>query len=55
MDASSSSKSCVSFQQTTGHYKPEDGTLRNHHCENLKFYISQTFTQKNDMKYLTKV
>jgi hypothetical protein len=26
------------FQQTTQHYIPDDRTLHNHHCENLKFY-----------------
>jgi hypothetical protein len=28
----------VDFQRTTWRYVPEDGTLYNHHCENLKSY-----------------
>jgi hypothetical protein len=37
----------VDFQRTTRRYIPEDGTLRNHRCENLKSYmfnIVQTIT-----------
>jgi hypothetical protein len=28
------------FQQTTRRYVPEDRTLRNHRCENLKSYVN---------------
>jgi hypothetical protein len=34
----------VDFQQTTWCYIPEDSTLHNHHCENLKSYIQKNFT-----------
>jgi hypothetical protein len=39
MEATCSSETSVDFQQTTQHYIPEDSTLHNHHCENLKSYI----------------
>jgi hypothetical protein len=29
-------RNVVDFQQTTQHYIPEDNTLHNHRCENLK-------------------
>jgi hypothetical protein len=33
------SETSVVFQQTTRRYIPEDSTLHNHRCENLKSYI----------------
>jgi hypothetical protein len=39
MEATCSSEMLVDFQQTTCRYIPEDSTLHNHHCENLKSYI----------------
>jgi hypothetical protein len=33
------SKTSVDFQRITRGYIPEDGTLHNHRCENLKSYI----------------
>jgi hypothetical protein len=33
----------VDFQWTTWRYIPEDGTLRNHCCEDLKSYITDVF------------
>jgi hypothetical protein len=33
------SETSTVFQQTTWHYIPEDSTLHNHRCENLKSYI----------------
>jgi hypothetical protein len=38
MEAICSSETSVDFQRTTRRYIPEDGTLHNHHCENLKTY-----------------
>jgi hypothetical protein len=38
MDATCSSETSVDFQQTTRCYIPEDRTLHNHCCENLKSY-----------------
>jgi hypothetical protein len=35
-----SSETLVDFQRTTLHYIPEDRTLHNHRCENLKSYLS---------------
>jgi hypothetical protein len=32
-------KNVVDFHQTIWHYIPEDRTLHNHHCENLKSNI----------------
>jgi hypothetical protein len=36
MEAIFSSETSVDPQQTTRRYIPEDGTLHNHRCENLK-------------------
>jgi hypothetical protein len=36
MEAICSSETSVDTQRTTRRYIPEDGTLHNHHCENLK-------------------
>jgi hypothetical protein len=38
MEAISSSETSVATQQTTRHHIPEDNTLHNHRCENLKSY-----------------
>jgi hypothetical protein len=38
MEAIYSSETSVDTQQTTQRYIPEDGTLHNHRCENLKPY-----------------
>jgi hypothetical protein len=40
MEATCSSKTSVDFQWTILHYIPEDRTLDNHSCENLKFHVS---------------
>jgi hypothetical protein len=40
MEAICSSETSVDTQQTTRRYIPEDGTLHNHRCENLKFYFT---------------
>jgi hypothetical protein len=42
MEAICSSEMSVDFQQTTWRYIPEDSTLHNHCCENLKSYMPQT-------------
>jgi hypothetical protein len=39
MKAIFSSETSVDAQQTTRRYIPEDDTLHNHCCENLKFLI----------------
>jgi hypothetical protein len=39
MEATYSSEATTDFQQTTQRYIPEDRTLRNHRCENLRSYI----------------
>jgi hypothetical protein len=38
MEATCSSEASVDFQRTTRLYIPEDLTLHNHRCENLKSY-----------------
>jgi hypothetical protein len=38
MEATCSSETSVDFQRTTQRYNPEDKTLHNHRCENLKSY-----------------
>jgi hypothetical protein len=39
MEAMCSSETSGYFQRTTHRYIPENRTLHNHSCENLKFYI----------------
>jgi hypothetical protein len=39
MEAKCSSETSVDFQGTTRRYIPEDDTLHNHRCENLRSYI----------------
>jgi hypothetical protein len=39
MEAIYSTETSVDTQWTTRHHIPEDDTLDNHHCENLKFNI----------------
>jgi hypothetical protein len=39
MEAICSSETSVETQQTTRRYIPEDGTLHNHRCDNLKSYM----------------
>jgi hypothetical protein len=38
METMSSSETSVDYQRTTRRYAPEDRTLHNHRCENIKFY-----------------
>jgi hypothetical protein len=42
-EAIRSSETSVNFQRTTRRYIPEDSTVHNHRCENLKSYI-ETFS-----------
>jgi hypothetical protein len=44
------SETSAGFQWTTKRYIPADGTLHNHHCENLKSYIGKNSL---DLKELT--
>jgi hypothetical protein len=39
MEETLSSETSVDFQQTTLRYVPDDITLHNHSCENLKFLL----------------
>jgi hypothetical protein len=39
IEAISFSEALVDFQQTTWDYIPEDGTLHDHCCENLLYFI----------------
>jgi hypothetical protein len=39
MEATYSSETSVNTQRTTRSYNPGEGTLHNHRCENVKFYI----------------
>jgi hypothetical protein len=43
MEAICSSETSADFQRTTRCYIPEDSTLHNHRCENLKSYLQSTF------------
>jgi hypothetical protein len=46
MEATCSCETSVDFQRTTLRYIPEDRTLYNHCCENLKFYITLCFIKE---------
>jgi hypothetical protein len=43
-----SSETSVDFQRTTWRYVPEDITLHNQNCENLKSYIAYVFFLVSD-------
>jgi hypothetical protein len=43
MEAIFSSETSVDFHRTTRRYIPEDRTLYNHGCENLKSYITLAY------------
>jgi hypothetical protein len=47
MEATCSSETSDLFQRTTWRYIPEDATLHNHRCENLKFFISCSPKEEN--------
>jgi hypothetical protein len=53
MVAICSYETSVDSQWTTLRYIPEDGTLHNHRCENLKFYILRDVHQtlKMNLKF----
>jgi hypothetical protein len=42
MEATFSIETPADFQRTTRHYIPEDRTLNDHSCENLKSYNSKS-------------
>jgi hypothetical protein len=43
MEALCSFETSVDTQRTTRRYIPEDGTLHNHRCENLKSYTVEVY------------
>jgi hypothetical protein len=49
MEAICSYETSVDTQRTTRRYIPEDGTLHNHSCENLKSYV-----EKNNVSFKKK-
>jgi hypothetical protein len=51
MEVSCPSKTSVDFQQTPWRYVPEDRTLHNHECENLKSYTDKTIIGGIYLKY----
>jgi hypothetical protein len=54
MEAICSSEISVDFQRTTRHYIPEERTLHNNHCENLKSY-EDNITMAIRKKYILYV
>jgi hypothetical protein len=52
MGAIWSSETSVDTQRTTRRYIPEDGTLHNHRCENLKSHISFRTSKWHYVQYL---
>jgi hypothetical protein len=42
MEAARTSETLVTFYRTTRRYNPEDGHLRTHHRENLRFYLMES-------------
>jgi hypothetical protein len=49
-EAACSSQTSVDFQRTRWSYIPEDSTLHNHRCENLKSYIVSHSLHKKVLK-----
>jgi hypothetical protein len=47
MEAICPSETSVATQQTTERHIPEDDTLHNHRCENLKSYIVFLYGEAN--------
>jgi hypothetical protein len=45
-EVSCSSRTLANFQQTLQHYIPEDITLDNHCCENMKCYLVHSHFQE---------
>jgi hypothetical protein len=56
MEAISSSEMSIDFQRTTWRYVPEDATLYNHRCDNIKCFncLNQPFHYMN-MLLVTKI
>jgi hypothetical protein len=48
MEAICSSEMFVDIQRITWNYIPEDSTLHNHRCENLKSYIVTNILKESD-------
>jgi hypothetical protein len=48
MEAICSSETSVGTQRITRRYIPEDGTIHNHRCENLKSYNLEILIKKRD-------
>jgi hypothetical protein len=49
MEAALFFKLPVDFQRTTRHYVPENGTLHNHSCDNLKSYINHKHGESEEL------
>jgi hypothetical protein len=50
MEAICSSETSVASQQTTRRHIPEDDTLHNNRCENLKSYMFHSFTLRTMLR-----
>jgi hypothetical protein len=50
MEAICCSETSVETQRTTRSHIPEDDTLHNHHCENLKYYIHEKWLHNHKYK-----
>jgi hypothetical protein len=50
METIYSSETSVDFQRTTRRI-PEDSTLHNHRCENLKSYLYSLYSVHEDSRY----
>jgi hypothetical protein len=48
METIYSTETSVDFQRATRRYIPEDRTIRNHRCENLKSHIRKVFSWETD-------
>jgi hypothetical protein len=51
MEAICSSETSVESQQTTRRHIPEEDTLHNHRCENLKSYITNTCSSETSVDF----
>jgi hypothetical protein len=58
MEAICSSETSVDFQRTTRRYIPENSTLHNHGCENLKSYkpeVNKVVVELNDEAFYLEI
>jgi hypothetical protein len=54
MEATCPSETSIDFQRATRRYIPEDRTLHNHRCENLRFHIRKITSRHFEIRIVLK-